>query len=234
MARAADNSQFDLNGPPVTAFESVWPSTRRIQGMSGGISRSRSSSAEASESSDCWPAGLMSALADFEQHRGFEHEPIADDADVGTRTEDLAQPTKEIGAVAGELLHLLRERDIQPLAEVGDLGLRLAAGGLGSRERLLDRRELFAQRGDLLVEDVDLGERLGGNLALRRRARWRPQSPGRAPPRLPRRPAWRRRADACARDWRASSVAVSAAILVWSSPFCDRSSASRLVSSSIC
>ena len=32
----------------------------------------------------------------------------------------------------------------------------------------------------------------------------------------------------------ASSVADSEAILVWSSPFCDRSSASRLVSSSIC
>ena len=38
IARADDNSQFDLNGPPEIAFESVWPSTRRIHGISGGIS----------------------------------------------------------------------------------------------------------------------------------------------------------------------------------------------------
>src|SRR5580700_1729867 len=62
-ARAADNSQFDLYWPaPVIGRLSVCPSTRKIQGMSGGISRSRSSTAEASVSRDFCPAGLMSAL----------------------------------------------------------------------------------------------------------------------------------------------------------------------------
>src|SRR5208337_440410 len=62
-ARAADSSQFDPYCPaPVTGRLSVCPSTLRIQGMSGGISRSRSSTAEASVSSDCLPSALMSAL----------------------------------------------------------------------------------------------------------------------------------------------------------------------------
>ena len=87
----------------------------------------------------------MSALAEFEQHRGFEHEAVADDADVGPRAENLAQAAEEVGAVARELLHLLRQRDVEPLAEIGDLGLRFAVGGLRGVERLLDRRELLAQ-----------------------------------------------------------------------------------------
>ena len=37
---------------------------------------------------------------------------------------------------------------------------------LGSVERALDRGKLAAQRGDLLVEDFDLRQRLGGNLLL--------------------------------------------------------------------
>src|SRR6202453_608358 len=64
MARAEESSQFDLKAPVVIAFESVWPSIRKIQGMSGGISRSRSSTAEARLSSDWCPAPLRSALPD--------------------------------------------------------------------------------------------------------------------------------------------------------------------------
>src|SRR5208282_2290360 len=64
IASAAERSQFDLNGPPVIALESVWPSMRRIQGISGGISRSRSMTAAARLSSDWRPAALTSALAD--------------------------------------------------------------------------------------------------------------------------------------------------------------------------
>ena len=36
----------------------------------------------------------------------------------------------------------------------------------GRGECVLDRGELLAQRADLLIEDVDLGERLGGDLFL--------------------------------------------------------------------
>ena len=113
------------------------------------------------------PGGADVGLADIEQHRGFEDEAVADDMDVGARAEDLAQAAEEVGAVAREFLHLLRQRDIEARAEIGDLRLRLLAGGFGGGERVLDRGELAAQRGDLLVEHVDLGERARGNVLLR-------------------------------------------------------------------
>ena len=112
--------------------------------MSGGISRSRSSTAAASVSSDCLPSGLRSALPSSNRTEEFEHEPVADHLDVGPRAEDLPQPPEEVGAVAVELLHLLRERDIEPLAEIGDLRLRFPVRGLRRRERILDRGELLA------------------------------------------------------------------------------------------
>ncbi len=51
MARAADNSQFDLNCPPVIGRTSVWPSTRSTQAISAGICFSRPVSAPATLSS---------------------------------------------------------------------------------------------------------------------------------------------------------------------------------------
>ena len=85
----------------------------------------------------------------------------------GREPEDLPQAAEEVGAIARQLLHLLRQRDVEPLAEIGDLGLRFAVGGLRGVERVLDRGQLLAQRGDLLVEDVDLRERARGDLLLR-------------------------------------------------------------------
>src|SRR5271169_1546611 len=72
---------------------------------------------------------LMSGLANlrlgrFKKYRGFEHEAIADYAHARPIAQNLAQATEEIRAIAGELLDLLRERDIQARTEIGDLGLR--------------------------------------------------------------------------------------------------------------
>ncbi len=73
--------------------------------------------------------------------------------------QDFAQPPEEVGAVAVEFLHPLRQRHVEPLAEVGDLGLALAVAVLGSVERILQRADLPAQRRDLLVEQFDLRQR---------------------------------------------------------------------------
>ena len=116
-------------------------------------------------------SGRIVAWPALEQHLGLEHEAVADDADVGPVAEDLAQPPEEIRAVAGELLHPLRQRDVEPAAEVGDLGLAIPCRALGGRERLLDRGELAAQRRDLLVEQLDLGQRRAPVAAFRIRAR---------------------------------------------------------------
>ena len=70
--------------------------------------------------------------------------------------EDFAQPAEEVGAVAVELLHALRQRDVQAAAEIGDLGVGFAVARFGDVERILERADLLAQRGDLLVEQFDL------------------------------------------------------------------------------
>ena len=135
---------------------SVWPSTRSTQLISDGICFSSSSSAVASLSSSARPSGCSTACAGVEEHLRLEHEAVADDADVGAVAEDLAQPAEEIRTVARQFLHALRQRDIQPLAEIGDARLRFLVLLLGGVERFFERGELAAQRGDLLVENLDL------------------------------------------------------------------------------
>ncbi len=167
IARAADRSQFDLNWPPVPVGRtSVWPSTRSTHWISDGIWPS-SWVQRARHFVDLAAAfGLQVGLAGVEEHFRLQHEAVADDAHVGPVAEDLAQLAEEVGAVLGQLLHLLRQRHVEALAEVGDLGLRVLDVLLGGIERLLERGELAAQRGDLLVEDFDLRQRLGGELLL--------------------------------------------------------------------
>ena len=77
------------------------------------------------------------------------------------------QLAEEVGAVAGKLLHLLGERHVQPLAEIGDLGLAVLVLCLGGIERLLQGGELEPERRELLVQQLDLGERIVGDLLLR-------------------------------------------------------------------
>ena len=97
------------------------------------------------------PAGSRAAWLDGEQHFRLEDEAVADDADARPVAEDLAQAAEEIGAVTGELLHLLRESDIEARAEIGDFRLRFDVRFLRGVERLLDGGELAAQRRDLLI-----------------------------------------------------------------------------------
>ena len=80
--------------------------------------------------------------------------------------EDLAQPAEEIRAVAVELLHALRQRDVEAAAEIGDLGVGFAVARFGDVERVLQRGDLLAQRGDLLVEQLDLRQRALADGAL--------------------------------------------------------------------
>ena len=84
-------------------------------------------------------------LAAREQHLRFEHETIAHDADARPRAQNLAQSSEKVRAVAGELLHLLRQRHIEPGAEIGDARLTFLVALFGGRQRLLDRGELAPQ-----------------------------------------------------------------------------------------
>ena len=110
--------------------------------------------------------GLEHRLAGVEEHLRLQHETVADDADIGAVAEDVAQPAEEVGAIARQFLHALRQRHVQPLAEVGDARLRLLVLFLRDVQRLFQRAELAAQRRDLLVEHFDLGERAERDLLL--------------------------------------------------------------------
>src|SRR3546814_14973534 len=82
----------------------------------------------------------------------LEHEAVADDADVLAAAEDLAQAAEELRAVARQLLHLAGQRDVEALAEVGDLHLLLLALRLGQLQRFRHPGELPAQGGELAVQ----------------------------------------------------------------------------------
>src|SRR5262249_28056897 len=79
---------------------------------------------------------------------------------------NLPQLAKEVGAIARQFLHPLGERDIEPLAQVGDAGLRFLVAFFRRVEGLLERRQLASQRRDLLIEDFDLGQRPGADAFL--------------------------------------------------------------------
>src|SRR5258707_11398653 len=103
--------------------------------------------------------GVEDRGAGVEEHLGLEHEAVADDPDVGPCPQNLPQLAKKVGAIARQFLYPLGQRYIEPLAEVGDAGLGLLVAFFRRVERLLDRRQLAAQRRDLLIEDFDLGQR---------------------------------------------------------------------------
>ena len=82
MARAADRSQFDLNGPPVIGRMSVWPSTRSTQGISAGIFFSSLGERGGDLVDLRQRLRLEVGLADVEQQFRLQHEAVADDAHV--------------------------------------------------------------------------------------------------------------------------------------------------------
>ena len=58
------------------------------------------------------------------------------------------------------------ERHVEPLAEIGDAQLRRLFFALRSAEGVFERRDLAAQRADLLIENFDLRHRTRGGLLL--------------------------------------------------------------------
>ncbi len=86
-------------------------------------------------------------LAGVEQHFRLQHEAVAHFLDVGTIAEDQAQAAEEIRAVALQLLHLLGERDVEALAEVGNLRLGFLVLLLADVERRFERRQLILWTG---------------------------------------------------------------------------------------
>src|SRR5580704_5702711 len=100
--------------------------------------------------------GLEHRLAGVEEHFRLEHEAVADDADIGPIAKNSAQPSEEIGSIARQLLDALSQSDVQALAEIGNLDLRLLVLLRRGVERVLQGRKLAAQRRDLLVEHLDL------------------------------------------------------------------------------
>src|SRR3954469_8595183 len=106
-------------------------------------------------------------LAGIEKYFRLEYEAVPDDADIRPVAEDRAQPSEEVGPVSRQLLHPLGERHVEALAEVSDARLRILVLLLGRVERLLERRKLAPQGGDLLVEHLDLRQRARGEPFLR-------------------------------------------------------------------
>ena len=74
----------------------------------------------------------------------MEDEAIADNADIRPIAQDLAQTAEEFGAIPGELLDLVDERQIEPLTEFDDLPLLVFDLGLRRVERRCDPRQLVA------------------------------------------------------------------------------------------
>ena len=58
---------------------------------------------------------LQRRLPNVEENLGRKHEAVADHADVWAVAEDGAQPPEEVGAIARQFLHALRQRDIEQI-----------------------------------------------------------------------------------------------------------------------
>ena len=93
--------------------------------------------------------GQQQRLSGVEKYFGLEHKAVADDPDVRPVAQNRAQPPKKFRTVARQFLHPLRQRDVEALAEVGDLALRFLVALLRGAERFLEGGELAAQRTDL-------------------------------------------------------------------------------------
>src|SRR6266480_1806814 len=105
-------------------------------------------------------------LTGVEKYFRLEYETVADDPDVRTIAEDGTQAAEEFRAIARQFLHPLRQRDVEPLAEIGDAALRFLVALFGRVERFLERSQLTAQRADLLVQHLDLRQRARGHAFL--------------------------------------------------------------------
>ena len=107
--------------------------------------RSSSRIAVASWSMEASPSTVRLAWPEANSTSEFEHEAVADHANVLAVAQQLAQPAEEVGAVALQLLHLLGQQDVEAGAEVGDAHLAVLVLGLVGVDGLLQGRHLLPQ-----------------------------------------------------------------------------------------
>src|SRR5690349_3460941 len=79
----------------------------------------------------------------------LKHEAIADHADIRPVAENSPEFSEELRPVTREFLYPLRQSDVQPLTEIGDLALRFLVALLRSIESFFKGRKLTAQCADL-------------------------------------------------------------------------------------
>ena len=104
--------------------------------------------------------------AGAEQQLRLHHEAVADDLDIAAVAENGAQLAEEIGTVALQLVDLVRQREVQLLAQLFDAHILGFGLGLGQIQRRGQFGQLGAQRGHLPVQQLHLGGRLGRKLGL--------------------------------------------------------------------
>ncbi len=133
---------------------SVCPSICTTQSISFGICRPRSAIAEAIDQA---PPDLPASVTptQTEQNLALEYEPVSDDADILAVLQQIAQPSKEVRAIALQLLHLSRECRVQPLTQILDRFVALGALFLRRVERFVQRRDLPPQLRQLLIKKID-------------------------------------------------------------------------------
>src|SRR6185437_12229869 len=66
---------------------------------------------------------LEIGLSGVEEYLGLKDETVADHADIGAIAEDFPQLSEEVRPITFELVHPLRQRDVQALAEFRDAAL---------------------------------------------------------------------------------------------------------------
>ena len=166
IARWADSSQLPASPLPRGCL-SAWPSTRRTQFTPardfGGDLLERGGELPGSAPG---PTADMSALPTGNSTSLWNTKRSPTTWTSGAVLQHLAQLAEELAAVALQLLDFGGERGVESAAEVGDLHVLVAPGGLGQREGGGDPLHLRAQLGDLLVEQQRL--RSGRFAQLRR------------------------------------------------------------------
>src|SRR5262245_2973479 len=103
--------------------------------------------------------GLEIGPAGVEEYLGLKNETVSHHADVGTVAENFPKLAEEIRAIPLQFINALGQRKIKPLTKLGDAALRLLVLLFGRVQCLLEGGELTAQCCNLLVENLDLGER---------------------------------------------------------------------------
>ena len=129
-----------------------------------GLGAASSTMAAASWSMAARPSGVMVAWPEGNSTSDWNTKRSPTTRMSLRSLQKLAQAAEEVGAVALQLLHLAGEHDIEAGAEVVDARLALLVLASRRLQRLVQGGDLPAQRQKLLVEQIDLGDRLVGDV----------------------------------------------------------------------